>query len=270
MLRRLPIVISFAFTIAALICTVQVKQAKFNLPTSHLRNTTLPLKGYKHQGRANVFDTVQSKLQSVASLAATAVPSAVTNALDEVEIVVNSKIPKNCTLGTRYICVGFNDSIDCSPLPLKSSRLVSSILSSLPVEQIQSLSQHLDKLDSALSASISRDLRSYFVFGLVSAVLAVTLGFLSLFLIGVPNAVIFSLNKSPVPVLQAFLSLSCLLAFSIPSSSLWALPPKLSELPFNVEQGEAAKLGTGAFALAGSMFSFAVASCVVARCSGSN
>ncbi|KAH7111776.1 hypothetical protein B0J11DRAFT_542956 [Dendryphion nanum] len=115
MLRLLPMVVSFAFTIAALTCTafsfcillksesqmsgllVVIVSSSTLHPRSKLNkrsSTYLPYifeilrfhsRAINIQGRANIFDTVHSKLQRVASLAATAVPSAVTNALDEIK-----------------------------------------------------------------------------------------------------------------------------------------------------------------------------------------
>ncbi|KAF2182607.1 hypothetical protein K469DRAFT_752091 [Zopfia rhizophila CBS 207.26] len=281
MLRRLHIAISLAFTAAAVLCTAYclsiflrpgnsksgILTMTFNFPTLHIRDTLLAPGEHMNEPRGNIFDSVQSKLQSAASFAATAVPSAVSSAINDVETAVNSLIPKNCTLGTNYLCVGFSDRIDCSPLPLSNSHPISGALSNLPTEQIQSLqplSESLENLDRTISAVTSQDFKIYFTFGLVSAILAIVLGVLFLCSISLEAfRVIYHVFGFAIPVvavLRAFFGFVCFLAFLIPSIFLWILFSKCSKFPFEVEQGEVRAFCVGAFILAAIMFTLTTVS----------
>lgn len=223
-----------------------------------------------NEPRGNIYGSLQSDFQSATSFAATAVPSAVSSAINAVETAVNSLIPKNCTLGTDYLCVGFIDKNPCPPLPLDDSNPISgalSNLSSLPTEQLQSLQpliQSLADLDSTISAVTSQNFKIYFVFGLTSAILAIIFGVLFLCSIWLePLRVAYPVFGFAIPVvavLRAFFSFVCFLAFSIPSIFLWILLSKSSKLPFEVEQGEVRDFCVGAFILATIMLTFTAAS----------
>lgn len=180
---------------------------------------------------------------------------------------MNSLIPKNCTLGTKYLCVGFNDSYPCSPLPVNNSNPISEVLSNLSNGQLQSLqplNQSLADLDRTISAITSQNFKIYFVFGLISAILAITFGVLFLCSIWLKpfrlTYHVFGFAIPVVAVLRAFFSFICFLVFFIPSVFLWVLLSKSSKLPFEVEHGEVLDFCVGAFILAAIMLTFTAAS----------
>ncbi|CZR52100.1 uncharacterized protein PAC_01977 [Phialocephala subalpina] len=121
-----------------------------------------------------VVTIAASQAQSVKSVAATAASSvagqaqsAVSSAITAVESAVSSTIPKNCSLGVRYFCVGFTDHIDYKKLPIN---LVNIISSSVPaIGQLSTLAS----LDRALAVVNSRSITSCLALGLCSAVFSI-------------------------------------------------------------------------------------------------
>jgi hypothetical protein len=71
---------------------------------------------------------VQSKLQSAAGFAATAILNAVSSAINNIETAVNSLILRNYTIRTDYLCVRLDNSINCLHLLLNNSYLISRVL----------------------------------------------------------------------------------------------------------------------------------------------
>ena len=135
----------------------------FNFPNISLRYVFL---------QDNSF---RSEITSAEEIATVAVPGPISRA----QTAVNSLIPKNCTLGTESICVGFSDKNSCLALSLSEG------LADFPdigqLKNISLLPESLQDLDRALSTVITQYIEAYFKFGLVSAVFALALGvFLSL------------------------------------------------------------------------------------------
>jgi hypothetical protein len=227
-----------------------------------------------NESRSNIFGSLQSEYQSATSFAVTAIPSAVneaqsavSSAINAAETAVNSLIPKNCTLGTNYLCVGFSDSIECSHLPLNTSSPISGALSKLPTEQLQSLrplTQSLESLDRTISAITSQNFKIYFISGLISAILAIAFGllFLSSIWLQAFRVVyrIFGFSIPVVALLRACFSLFCFLSFLIPSVFLWILLSETSKLSFKVEQGEVRNLSVESFIVAAIMLTCIVLS----------
>jgi hypothetical protein len=52
------------------------------------------------------------------------VPTAVSSALGVIKSAVSEVTPRNCTVGTKYACLGFTSGVSCRPLPLEISQVV--------------------------------------------------------------------------------------------------------------------------------------------------
>ncbi|KAF2176534.1 hypothetical protein K469DRAFT_698391 [Zopfia rhizophila CBS 207.26] len=88
----------------------------------------------------DIFQDIQSKVNSVKDAIATALPDAVATPIQEIE----EYIPKNCSLGTKEFCVGYRHNITCKKLPLSLSDLVPDIAQNLP-DGVQVLPDTLEK-----------------------------------------------------------------------------------------------------------------------------
>lgn len=82
---------------------------------------------------------------------------------------MSAVIPKNCTLGTEYYCVGFGDHAKCKGLPLQVSGVLAAAFTG---DQAQSL----HPLDRALARIIFRSIEGCLIFGFIFAILAFVLG----------------------------------------------------------------------------------------------
>lgn len=97
---------------------------------------------------------------------ASEVQSAVSAAATSVESAIGSIIPKNCSVGTGYFCLGLTDHTDCKELPSDiASILPSSLLATEPFNGI-------GQLDRALRQITPKNLKACLITSAVSASIA--------------------------------------------------------------------------------------------------
>jgi hypothetical protein len=125
-------------------------------------------------GIPGVVSIAASQAQSVGSAAATAASSvagqaqsAVSSAITTVESAMGSVIPKNCSLGVTYFCLGFTDHIDCKELPLNLSSIIPS---SVPIIGQPST---LASLDQALAVVKPGTIEGVLIMGLCFAAFSI-------------------------------------------------------------------------------------------------
>ena len=141
-----------------------VRTAKAQLKLLH------PLSG--RTGISSPETDVNDQGQSVAGAAATAAFSAqsvVPSAISTVDSALDAIRPRNCSLGIKYLCLGFSDHIDCKDPSTNPSTIV-------PIAQFPST----DTVHQALLSVTSRGLEGPLNAGLVFATLALLLGLLML------------------------------------------------------------------------------------------
>jgi hypothetical protein len=73
------------------------------------------------------------------------IESAANAAATGVQVAIESHLPKNISLGTQDLCIGFTKNVTCKPLPLNLTELLPSVVDNLP-DTFQSIVQ--DKVDS--------------------------------------------------------------------------------------------------------------------------
>jgi len=113
--------------------------------------------------------SVESAAVTMASSVAGQAQSAVSTAVVAAESAVYSIIPKNCSLGVKYFCVGFTDRIDCKGLPLNLSNIIPS---SVPTIGQPSA---LASLDRALLVMNPRSITSSLIMGFCFAAFLICL-----------------------------------------------------------------------------------------------
>jgi hypothetical protein len=109
--------------------------------------------------------SVTTAALSVISEAQTVVSSAITTIQTDLGFV----IPKNCTLGTRYFCLGYVNNVTCSGLPLNVSDLLSRALPA----SISHQPSNLESLDQMLKLISSGAIEGPFILGIISVAILV-------------------------------------------------------------------------------------------------
>jgi hypothetical protein len=121
-----------------------------------------------------IVSTAASDVVPVATGVASKVQSAVSSAITSLETGVGSVIPKNCSLGTEYFCIGFTERLDCRALPLTLSNIIPSSITAVEG------SSGVQNLDRSLAEVTPRSIRGCLVAGAVFATLAVFFSICSL------------------------------------------------------------------------------------------
>lgn len=162
---------------------------------------------------------------SIASEAQTVVSSAIT----AIQSDLGSAIPRNCTLGTTHFCLGYENSVTCSRLPLNVSYILTHAFPASSSIQIR----NLEPLDQQLSHVTPGIIEGPFVLGIISTVILIIALqyafwkedpiFASLFC-GLPSEI----------VLGGVGNIVCILSFACPIIVLWALYSKAEHLSFHI------------------------------------
>jgi hypothetical protein len=123
------------------------------------------------QSAANIVSTAISpaisKVQSAAS-AATALPDFNT---------VKEMIPRNCSLGTKQFCFGFDNRTECNNLPLNLSNIVPESVASFIGGQFQAL----QPLQGILAKVTMANIQVCLILGLVLMLVMATIFISSIF-----------------------------------------------------------------------------------------
>ncbi|KAI9760492.1 MAG: hypothetical protein M1840_002402 [Geoglossum simile] len=131
---------------------------------------------------SNILQPLQTKAQSTANVAATAVPgtiSKVESAAKAAAIAIpnadaiKGSIPRNFSLGTKQFCVGFSDRTECKNLPLKISSVILEAVAKIIDDQVEEL--HLEQISAKITPT---NIQNCLILGLVlMAIMAVIFQF---------------------------------------------------------------------------------------------
>lgn len=187
------------------------------------------------QSAANVVSTVISDAQS-----ATGIPDINT---------VQALIPRNCSLGTKQFCVGFNDYINCTNLPLNLSSIVPETVLSFVGDQVEAL----QPLEGMLTKVTPANMQGCLILGLVPvfamAALFVSSVFGRLFCVACCLLRLGILTKI---ITFIILGLLCCVPFLVPTVILYDVQSKLQNLQTSiiVEKGDVSGYCLGALCCA--------------------
>jgi hypothetical protein len=153
-------------------------------------------------------------------------------------VSIGSAVPKNCSLGVKYFCIGFTDHVDCRTLPLSVSNIIPSSI--IAIEKLG----NVDNLDRALAAVTPKSIKGCLVVGAVFAAVAMLLGIYSLC-----SPALHRLGFTSLPLilrvsthLRSICSVVCLIPILVLTVILYGLRLKV-KLPMELalETGEASK-----------------------------
>ncbi|KAH0562626.1 hypothetical protein GP486_002689 [Trichoglossum hirsutum] len=146
----------------------------FDFTNIQLQNNPFPMP--RDLPRSDILQPLQPKAQSAANAAAaTAVPGAIskvesvaksaTTALPNAD-AVREPIPRNFSLGTKQLCVGFSNRAKCKNLPLKISGVIPEHIAKIIGDRVEEL--HLEQISAKIT---STNIQNYLILGLVLIVL---------------------------------------------------------------------------------------------------
>src|SRR4051794_4038545 len=101
----------------------------------------------------DILQPLQTKAQSAAGVAATAIPGAVSGVESAAKAAataipgadgIKELIPRNFSLGTKQFCIGFNNRTECKNLPLKISKVIPEAATKILGDQVKEL--HLEQI----------------------------------------------------------------------------------------------------------------------------
>jgi len=98
------------------------------------------------------FSSIGSMLESGAISAAGRASSAVTSAVGATESAIAQVIPKNITIGTKFVCAGYDTHSDCEPYPLNGSDSVSNL--GAEFNPITSVLRHIPSLQVPIALGV--------------------------------------------------------------------------------------------------------------------
>jgi hypothetical protein len=202
-----------------------ISQLQFNFTNIHLPNNPL-LKPHSIPGR-DFLHSLQSEAQSATNVAATAIPSAISkgqsaaSAATAIPInTVKGMIPRNCSLGTKQFCVGFENRTECNNLPLNLSNIVPEAVVNFVGDQVQAL----QPLPEILAKVTVTNIQDCLILGLVlMLVMSIILYFALRLSIRIGMVIIFVAG------------LTCCVPFFIPTVVLFAVQSKIESLPSSIE-----------------------------------
>jgi len=208
-----------------------VDKSQFDFTSLSTRGLTPP----------DIVQSVQSEAQSVTSAANSVVSqaqTAVSSAITAIETDLTSKIPKNCSLGTRYFCLGYIDNVNCTALPLNVSDLLSRALPASISYQPSSL----ESLDQALKLISFGGIEGPFILGIILTAILVIVHQYAFW----KEKSIFTRLFGDLPleiILGSVGNLVCVISFICPTIIQWVLYSKTRHLPFNITSEKGKLMG---------------------------
>lgn len=145
---------------------------QFNLTDIHLPNPLVRPRIIPARGHLQPF---QSEAQSAANLLNTAISAAsskvqgaagaVTTAISDITNItaINAMIPRNCSLGTKQFCIGFDTNTTCHDLPLNISNIVPEAVMKFVGDEVKSL----QPLEGILAKVTLASIQGWVILGLI-------------------------------------------------------------------------------------------------------
>jgi hypothetical protein len=155
--------------------TMRFNLSDIQLPGPFVEPRTIPTSGHLQpfQSIASIFSTAvsaaPSKAQGAESAAATAVSGINITAIEE-------KLPRNCSLGTKQFCIGFENEMRCDNLPLNISNIVPEDIRKFVSAEVKSLRP----LESILAKATPANIQGSLIVGLI-LIFSIILAFVGLF-----------------------------------------------------------------------------------------
>jgi hypothetical protein len=188
--------------------------------------------------------------------AASNVQSALGSAATSFRGSIEEYIPKNCSLGIKQFCIGYNLTLECMDLPFNTSALLRDALKSLPGPVEDAIREQLDEF-SPLEKSLNRFPIFYISSSLISGVILIstTTFVLTLLTYDRPACIASILERigiGPRTLIQLALGLFCCIPFIFLNVILFTLFSKTKDLPswISVDKGEVFGLCLGALGCA--------------------
>jgi hypothetical protein len=167
---------------------------------------------------ATAVSSVVSQLQSVASVAATAIPSA------------DAIVPRNISFGTKQFCVGFSNRLECNDLPVNTSKILPQALTST----VGALIEDFHRLDGTLSRLSIGYIRDSFIVGLATATFTAVVFVCSTF--GQYFGIVPHLQDlSLMIMLKLAIPVICCVSFLIPTVIVYTLYSKSEGLQSSIK-----------------------------------
>ena len=97
------------------------------------------------------------------------------SSLQFLSLEYKSKSLKNITIGIRYFCTNYINATYCNPLPIQISSLLSSLLTSYPINQLISLDNALAALlyKTAAGCLIISTILAFFLWCILALLLSI-------------------------------------------------------------------------------------------------
>jgi hypothetical protein len=203
-----------------------ISQLQFNFTDIHLPNNPLLLPR-SIPGR-DVLQPLQSEAQSAANVVATAISPAISKVQSAASAAtaipdIKDMIPRNCSLGTKQFCFGFDNRTECNDLPLNLSNIVPEAVATVIGDQVQALQPLPGILAKVTVANIQHCL-----------ILGPVLMFVMIIILCFANYLLrLSIRTGMVIIFVA--GLICCIPFVIPTVILFVVQSKIENLPSSIE-----------------------------------
>jgi hypothetical protein len=170
---------------------------------------------------SGIVQSLQSEAPSVTTTAlsiASEAQTVVSSAITAIQSDLSSVIPRNCTLGTTFFCLGYVNNVTRSRLPPHLSDL-------LQLSGLESLEQDLKLVSHGA-------IEGPLIVGIISTVISVTALQCAFWKESIYAGLFWGLPLETV--LGGVGNAACSLSFISPTLVLWVLYSKTEHLPFNI------------------------------------
>lgn len=235
------------------LCSTNNFLMQFNLTDVHLPDPLVKPRAIPASG---LLQPIQSEVQSAASLLNTAISAAsikaqgaagaAATAVSDITNItaIEAMIPRNCSLGTKQFCIGFENKINCTDFPLNISNIVPKAVIKFIGDEIQSL----QPLEGILAKVTLAKIQDSLILGLIFTLLIILI-FTCLFFEFISFAA--RLLKLGVCLVSVF----CFALFLLAYLTLHHVQSKIQDFKsvIMVEEGPVSNLSIGAVICAGIM-----------------
>jgi hypothetical protein len=173
---------------------------------------------------------VTSQVNSATSAIETGIPNA------------DSIIPKNCSLGMKQFCVGFENHVDCQDLPLDISKVLPKALTSFGGDQVKDF----QSLEGILARVTPGYIRNPIIWGLVVTI-ATAVAYICFSCAQRIGLIVQRLEPTATLVMTSVIGLVCCILFAVPTIICFHLLSKAQTLTsgIRVNKGEVGRYSLG-------------------------
>lgn len=239
------------------VCSTNKFLMQFNLTDVHLPDPLVKPRAIPASG---LLQPIQNEFQSAASLLNTAISAAsikaqgaagaAETAVSDITNItaIEAMIPRNCSLGTKQFCIGFEDKINCTDFPLNISNIVPKAVMKFIGDDIQSL----QPLEGILAKVTLAKIQDSLILGLISSLISTFL------IILIFTCLFFEFISFAARLLKlgaCLVSVFCFALFLLAYLTLHHVQSKIQDFKsvMMVEEGPVSNLSIGAVICAGVM-----------------